>query len=70
MLTVDKIFEFIERVIAEDRLSGNRLGLKNIQTAAGFLMEAANYAGDKAAARRFRILAAEAANKREELGED
>lgn len=71
MLTTDQIFEFIERVIAEDRLSGNRTGLKNTQIAAGFLMAAANYAGDKDSARRFRILAAEAANKNEELsGED
>ncbi len=68
MLTTDHIFEFIERVIAEDRLSGNRAGLRNTQIAAGFLMAAANYAGDKAAAQRFRILAAEAANKNEELG--
>jgi hypothetical protein len=71
MLTVDQIIEFLERVIAEDRLSGNRVGLKNSQTAAGFLMAAANYAGDKDMAYRFRVLAAEAANKREELsGED
>ena len=70
-MTVDNIFEFMERVIAEDRLSGNRFGLKNTQTAAGFLMAAANYSGDKAAAQRFQVLAAEAANKREELsGED
>ena len=68
MLTTDQIFEFMERVIAEDRLSGNRAGLKNSQTAAGFLMAAANYAGDRDSARRFRILAAEAANKHEELG--
>jgi len=71
MLTIDTIFEFVERVIAEDRLSGNRAGLKNAQIAAGLLMAAANYAGDKDSARRFRILAAEAANKNEELsGED
>jgi hypothetical protein len=71
MLTIDQIFEFVERVIAEDRLSGNRAGLKNTQIAAGFLMAAASYAGDKESARRFHILAAEAANKNEELsGED
>ena len=70
MLTTENIFEFMERVIAEDRLAGNSQGLKNTQNAAGFLMAAANYAGDSAAARRFRVLAAEAANKYEELGED
>jgi hypothetical protein len=68
MLTSDQIIDFMERVIAEDRLSGNRAGLKNTQIAAGFLMAAANYADDKATAQRFRVLAAEAANKNEELG--
>jgi len=68
MLTTDQILEFLERVIAEDTLSGNRAGLKNSQTAAGFLMAAANYASDKESAQKFRILAAKAANKNEELG--
>ena len=67
-VTTEQIIEFLERVIAEDTLSGNRAGLKNAQTAAGFLMSAAEYAGDKDIARRFRILAAKAANKNEELG--
>jgi hypothetical protein len=70
MVTTDQIIEFLERVIAEDTLSGNRAGLKNVQTAAGFLMAAAEYAGDKDTARRFRILAAKSANKNEELGGD
>lgn len=68
MLTTDQIIEFIEQVIAEDRLAGNRAGLRNTQIAAGFLMAAANYAEDKELARRFRVLAAEAANQGEELG--
>ena len=67
-VTTDQIIEFLERVIAEDTLSGNRTGLKNAQTAAGFLMAASDYAGDKETARRFRFLAAKAANKNEELG--
>jgi hypothetical protein len=70
MLTTEQIIEFMERVIAEDRLSGNRAGLKNTQIAAGFLMAAANYAGDKDTAFKFRVLAAEAANKNEELSGD
>jgi hypothetical protein len=70
-LTTDQILEFLERVIAEDMLSGNRAGLKNSQTAAGFLMAAANFADDKDSAYKFRVLAAKAANKREEIaGED
>jgi hypothetical protein len=68
MLTTDQIFEYLERVIAEDRLSGDRAGLKNAQTAAGFLMAAANYAGDKESAHRFHLLAAKAANSNEEIG--
>ena len=67
MLTVEQIIDYTERVIAEDRLSGNRAGLRNTQIAAGFLMAAANYAGDKGTAFKFRVLAAEAANKNEEL---
>ena len=67
-LTTDQIIEFLERVIAEHTLSGNRAGLKNAQIAAGFLMTAAEYAGDKDSARTFRILAAKAANKNEEVG--
>ena len=67
MLTIEKLIEFVERTIAEDYLTGNHLGLKNTQIAVGFLMAAANDAGDKDLAFRFRVLAAEAANKYEEL---
>jgi hypothetical protein len=67
MLSLEQIIAHLERVIAEDRLSGDRAGLKNAQTAAGFLMAAAQAAGDKETARRFQILAAQAANKAEEL---
>lgn len=69
MLTAEKIVEYLETVIAEDRLSGNRAGLRNSQIAAGFLMAAANYAGDKQMAYKFRVLAAAAANKQEELAD-
>ena len=67
MVTIDQVLDYMERIIAEDRLSGNRAGLRNTQLAAGFLMTAAQVAGDKATARRFQLLAAEAANKNEEL---
>src|SRR5438067_11950522 len=67
MLTTEQILEYIERVIAEDRLSGNRAGLRNTQLAAGFLMNAARAAGDNETARKFQLLAAQAANKSEEL---
>lgn len=67
MVTIDEIIAYTQRVIAEDRLSGNRAGLRNTQYACGFLLAAAEGAGDKETARRFRILAAEAANKQEDL---
>lgn len=71
MLTVDHIFEYLERRIAEERLAGNAIELKHLQTTAGVLMEAAHNIRDEKMALRFRVLAAEAANKREELiGED
>lgn len=68
-LTVEQIVEYIERVIAEDTLSGNRVGLLNTQRAAGFLKAAAEAYGDKELARRLHLLAAAAANKNEDLGE-
>ena len=67
MLTSEQILAYLERLIAEARSSGNRAGLKELQTAAGVLMAAANYAGDKQTAYKFRVLAADAANKYEEL---
>ena len=67
MMTTNQILDYLERVIAERRLSGDSVGLKELQTAAGFLMKAANYAGDRDSAFRFQVLAAEAANKRGEV---
>ncbi len=67
MLEINDIFAYFERLIAENRLTGNRQELHHIQMAAGLLMKAAEAAEDKETARRFRILAAHAANKKEEL---
>lgn len=67
MLTVDQIIEYLEKTIAEDMLTGDKLALKRTQTAAGILMNAAQSAGDKDTAQRFRFVAAHAANKIEEL---
>jgi hypothetical protein len=69
MLTVENIQSYLERVIAEYKLAGNQQGLRNLQTAAGFLMEAANANGDRDLARRFQVLAAKAANERESIQE-
>lgn len=66
-MTTEQIQDYLERMIAERRLSGDRAGLKELQTAAGVLMAAAQDAGAKNLAFRFQVLAAEAANQREEL---
>jgi hypothetical protein len=66
MLTAEQIFDYLERVIAEDRLSGNRSGLKNAQVATSFLVAAAKNAHDDESARKFQILGAQAANNRDE----
>lgn len=71
MLTVDQIAQYLEHTIAQDRLAGDREALRRSQLAAGVIMHAADQAGDKQTAMRFRVLAAQAANKQEEIsGED
>lgn len=67
MVTIEEIITFLEKTIAEDQLAGDRAGLRRAQTAAGFLMQAAQVSGDKATGQRFQVLAAHAANKLEEL---
>jgi hypothetical protein len=67
MLTVDQTIEYFERAIAEYTLAGNTTELRHLQTAAGVMMKAAEANGHADAARRFRVVAAHAANKVEEL---
>lgn len=67
MVTIDQIVGYIQQIIAEDRLTGNTEGLRRTQLAAGVLMAAAKAAGDRETTQRFQILAAQAANKQEEL---
>lgn len=67
MLSIDQIIEHMEGEIARDRLEGRREELRQIQYAAGLLMRAAEGAGDKESARRFRLVAAQSANAQEEL---
>jgi hypothetical protein len=68
MLTIDQIIAHMEREIAQGRLEGRREELRQLQYAAGMLMRAAEGGGDKDSARRFRLVAAQAANVQEELG--
>lgn len=70
MLTIEDIIEFLTRAVAEDTLRADMIGLKHIQTTAGVLLHAAQSVGDKDTAYRFRVIAANAANKREDLSGD
>jgi hypothetical protein len=65
MLTTEGILEYLRGAIAEGRLAGNSVNLRDAQRVAGFMMLAAEEAGDQATARSFRLLAAEAANRQE-----
>jgi hypothetical protein len=71
MVSIQQIAEYVEHTIAEQSLAGDREGLRQTQWAASVLTSAAESAGDKETALRFRKLAAYSANKQEELaGED
>jgi hypothetical protein len=70
MLTIDQIVSYLTSTIAEDRLRGDREALRQTQLACGVLMRAAEAAGDRETAVRFRGLASQAANKQEELEGD
>lgn len=70
MLTIEGVQDFLRGVIAEGRLEGQTLRLRDAQRAAALLMRAAEEAGDETAARSFRLLAAQAANDQEELQDD
>jgi hypothetical protein len=67
MVTIEQIISYIETRIAESRMAGDAAALRKIQSSAGFLMEAANAAGDKETGKRLQILAAKAANEHEAL---
>lgn len=70
MLTVEDIIAYLQKSIAEDHLAGDKVGLRRTQMAAGALMAAAEVNHDKDMALRFRQLAAEAANRQEDLSDD
>jgi hypothetical protein len=70
MITIEDVIEQLTEEIARDFLRADKLGLRRTQTAAGVLMAIAQAKGDKDTAYRFRVLAAQAANKQEELDQD
>lgn len=69
-MTIDELIEYLNKEIAQDFLQGDKVGLKQLQTTAGTLKAAAEAHEDKPLAHKFRIVAAQAANKLEELNED
>ncbi len=69
MLTIEQVIEYLEKTIAEEFLVGDKVGLKRAQTAAGVMMAAAESIRDSETVQRFRLVAAHAANKIEELNE-
>lgn len=70
MLTIEGVLDYLRGAIAEGRLEGNTVSLRDAQRVAGFLMLAAEATGDQAAARSFRLLASEAANRQEQAGDE
>jgi hypothetical protein len=67
MLTIDQIIAHMEHMIAQGQLEGRRDSLRQLQYAAGILMRAAESNGDAASAKRFQLVATQAANKQDEL---
>lgn len=69
-MNIDEITDYLTKCIAEEFLRADKVGLRRTQTTAGVLMAAAESLQNKEIALRFRSLAAQAANKIEELDED
>ncbi len=66
MLTIDQIIAYMEREIAQGRLTGQREELRQLQYSAGMLMRAAHEVDDPECVRRFSLLAAQAANAQDD----
>ncbi|MEI7769514.1 MAG: hypothetical protein WCI67_05980 [Chloroflexales bacterium] len=65
MVTIDQIIGYMEHEIALGRLEGRPEELRQMQYAAGMLMRAAEGSDDNESARRFWLVAAQAANDQE-----
>jgi len=62
MFTIDQIIVYMEHEIALGRLEGRREELRQMQYAAGMLMRVAEGSDDNESARRFWLVAAQAAD--------
>lgn len=60
MVTIEHIIEYLERLIAEERLSGDQIAQHRVQITARLLVAAARDADDDVSARRFQVLADQA----------
>lgn len=70
MLTLDQIFTYFERTIAQHFLARDLEGLRRCQWALVELVNAAESAGDQESVLRLRVLASKVANHRETLTDD
>ena len=70
-VTTDQIYDYLEKLVAEDKLStGDVTSMRQVQWVCTLLMRAAQANGDGGTAQRFMYLASRAANKYEEKAGD
>lgn len=67
MIDLNTIHDAIAQQLDQAKASRNAANLTNLQTIAGFLMKPADMNNDRDTTYKFRVLAAKAANLREEL---
>ena len=65
-VTTDQIYDYLENIVAQDKLTGDVTSMRQVQWVCVLLMRAAEANGDGATAQRFMYLASRAANKYEE----
>lgn len=68
MIDLNTVHDAIADAIDQAKARKNSSSLADLQVIAGYLMKPADDAGDKETTFKFRVLAAKAANIREELG--
>jgi hypothetical protein len=57
------VYDYLENLVAADKLSGDAASMRTVQWACVLLMRAAESAHDGGTAQRFQFLASRAANK-------
>lgn len=69
-VTTDQIYDYLEKLVAQDKLSPDVTSMRQVQWVCTLLMRAAQANGDGGTAQRFMFLASRAANKHEERAGD